>query len=141
MEYIHRDITNTLNRYLKNFPAIAILGPRQCGKSTLAKHITNNIKDSVYLDLERIGDRNKLSDPEMFFKINSDKLTCLDEIQKLPEIFSTIKLSETHNYQKGIADGLFNLGNGYFFMDSIKPMALNYLVSGNSCTTNQPLQP
>ena len=91
MKYIHRDITETLNKYLVNFPAVAILGPRQCGKSTLARHITNNMKESVYLDLERIGDRNKLSDPEMFFKINSDKLICLDEIQKLPEIFSTMR--------------------------------------------------
>jgi predicted AAA+ superfamily ATPase len=101
MEYIHRDITETLNRYLKNFPAVAILGPRQCGKSTLARHITKKFKQSVYLDLERIGDRNKLSDPEMFFKINSDKLICLDEIQKLPEIFSTMRSVIDENNRNG----------------------------------------
>jgi len=101
MEYIHRDVTATLSRYLENFPAVAILGPRQCGKSTLAKHITNNFKNSVYLDLERIADRNKLSDPELFFKINSDQLICLDEIQKLPEIFSTLRSVIDENNRNG----------------------------------------
>jgi len=101
MEYIQRDVTETLLRYLKNFPAVAILGPRQCGKSTLAKHITNNLSQSDYLDLERMADRNKLSDPEMFFKLNCDKLICLDEIQKLPELFSTMRSVIDENNRNG----------------------------------------
>ncbi len=101
MEYIHRDVTETLNRYLQNFPAVAILGPRQCGKSTLAKHVTGSFEQSVYLDLERIADRNKLSEPEMFFNLNSEKLICLDEIQKLPEIFGTMRSVIDENNRNG----------------------------------------
>jgi len=101
MEYLNRDVTETVRKYLKSFPAVAILGPRQCGKSTLAKHITGNIKESVYLDLERMTDRNKLTDPELFFKLNSKKLICLDEIQKLPEIFSTLRSIIDENNRNG----------------------------------------
>ncbi|MBL7138695.1 MAG: ATP-binding protein [Bacteroidales bacterium] len=101
MEYIHRDITQTLKKYLKNYPAVAVLGPRQCGKSTLAKHVTSSAGQSVYLDLERITDRNKLSDPELFFQLNRDKLICLDEIQKLPEIFSTLRSIIDENNRNG----------------------------------------
>ncbi|MBC8314775.1 MAG: ATP-binding protein [Bacteroidales bacterium] len=101
MKYIDRDVTRTLEKYLKNYPAVALLGPRQCGKSTLAKHITSRIDRSVYIDLERITDRNKLSDPELFFQLNSDKLICLDEIQKLPEIFSTLRSIIDENNRNG----------------------------------------
>ncbi len=90
MEYIHRNITETIKQYLLNFPAVAILGPRQCGKSTLAKHITSEFP-SINLDLERIADRNKLQEPEMFFKAYQDKLICLDEIQNIPGIFSSMR--------------------------------------------------
>lgn len=101
MKYITRDITETLRKYLKNFPAVAMLGPRQCGKSTLVKHIISDLKQSVYLDLESMSDRNKLTDPELFFKLNSDKLICLDEIQKLPEIFSTLRSIIDRNNRNG----------------------------------------
>ncbi|MCD4729871.1 MAG: ATP-binding protein [Bacteroidales bacterium] len=101
MQYIHRTITDTLIKYLKNFPAVAILGPRQCGKSTMANYIIDQLKPSVWLDLERIADRNKLSDPEMFFMANSNKLICLDEIQKLPEIFSTMRSVIDENNRNG----------------------------------------
>lgn len=72
-------------------PAVAILGPRQCGKSTLAKSIIANIKNSIYLDLERPSDVNKLRAPEAFLSINSDRLICLDEIQRVPELFSVLR--------------------------------------------------
>lgn len=101
INYIKRDITGTLLTYLQNFPAVAILGPRQCGKSTLANHISRLLGKSVYLDLERLADRNKLSDPELFFGINKDKLICLDEIQKLPGIFSTMRSFIDENERNG----------------------------------------
>lgn len=49
-------------------PALAILGPRQCGKSTLARHIINKMPDTIYLDLEHTRDLRKLNDPEAFFE-------------------------------------------------------------------------
>lgn len=90
-QYIDRAITPKLRTYLKEFPAVAILGPRQAGKSTLARHIIETIPDSVHLDLERPSDLRKLSDPELFFEANKDRLVCLDEIQKTPEIFTVLR--------------------------------------------------
>ncbi len=101
MKYINRQISNLITQYLQHFPAVAILGPRQCGKSTLAKQLIKDNPNSVYLDLEKISDRNKLNDPEMFFRINSNKLICLDEIQKQPELFSTLRSIIDENNRNG----------------------------------------
>ena len=72
-------------------PAVAILGPRQCGKSTLAKHLIAGMENALYLDLERSSDLNKLRDIEAFFSLNRDKLVCLDEIQRIPELFPELR--------------------------------------------------
>ncbi len=89
--YVRRDLHSKIREYLKSFPAIAILGPRQAGKSTLARQIAQEIGDAVYLDLERPSDIQKLTEPEMYFGLHKEKLICLDEIQRLPEIFSTLR--------------------------------------------------
>jgi hypothetical protein len=88
--YIQRAIEKKLYRALARSPAVAILGPRQCGKSTTAKMLLNSIH-SVYLDLQDRVDRNKLAEPELFFDHHRDKLICLDEIQRLPEFFSILR--------------------------------------------------
>lgn len=72
-------------------PAVALLGPRQCGKSTLARHMMARMDNALYLDLERPADANKLRDPETFFALNRNKLICLDEIQLVPELFSQLR--------------------------------------------------
>ena len=72
-------------------PAVAILGPRQCGKSTLARALVRERGDVVYLDLERPADLARLSDPEMFFSVNQDKLICIDEVQRAPELFPVMR--------------------------------------------------
>ena len=89
--FIERKLGSTVLKKLKNNPVVAILGPRQCGKSTLAKKVILPIKNSLYLDLERSSDLNKLQDPEAFFLYNKNKLTCIDEIQRKPDIFPTIR--------------------------------------------------
>ncbi len=89
--YIQRYLTDHILKRLRHYPAVALLGPRQCGKTTLAKQIISRIKNAVYLDLERPGDANKLRDPELFFELNSGKLICLDEIQVLPDIFTALR--------------------------------------------------
>ncbi|MFH0729086.1 MAG: ATP-binding protein [Pseudomonadota bacterium] len=76
---------------LKDFPAVAILGPRQCGKSTLAREIIRNAGETVYLDLELPSDIRKLSEPELFLRQHGGKLICLDEIQRMPEIFPVLR--------------------------------------------------
>ena len=67
--YIKRIITTNIEQKLENMPGVVILGPRQCGKSTLAKAIISEIGGAVYLDLERPSDVSKLRDPEAFFSL------------------------------------------------------------------------
>lgn len=89
--YIPRSLENDVRRGLEEFPAVAVLGPRQCGKSTLARHVIESFPKSIYLDLERPSDARKLSDPELFLDHYNDRLICLDEIQRLPEIFTVLR--------------------------------------------------
>jgi len=88
---IKRYITEAIIDRLDTNPAVALLGARQVGKSTLAEIIIENFSDAIYLDLERPADINKLTDPEAFFQQFKDRLICLDEIQRIPEIFSVLR--------------------------------------------------
>ena len=89
--YINRLLEKQILEDLDYFPVVAIIGPRQCGKSTLAKFIGKSINDFIYLDLESLRDLNKLEDPEYFFEINPGKTVCLDEIQRKPELFTVLR--------------------------------------------------
>ena len=88
--YIQREKEQKLHDALSRSPVVAILGPRQSGKSTTAKMLLKKTP-SVYLDLQDRVDRNKLLEPELFFDRYRDKLICLDEIQLLPEFFSVLR--------------------------------------------------
>ncbi|MBN2174890.1 MAG: AAA family ATPase [Bacteroidales bacterium] len=79
--YIDRLVEPVLEEYFNIFPVIALLGPRQCGKSTLAKHIIEKYTDFIYLDLEKPSDLRKMEDPELFFQSNETKRVCIDEVQ------------------------------------------------------------
>jgi predicted AAA+ superfamily ATPase len=72
-------------------PAVAILGARQIGKTTLAKQIAAEYPDSIYLDLENAQARAKLDQADVFFEANRHRLVVLDEIQNAPELFSTMR--------------------------------------------------
>ena len=73
-------------------PVTAILGPRQSGKSTLAKFVGNELsRDFIYLDLERPSDLAKLHDSEWFLQSQKGKLICLDEIQRIPALFTVLR--------------------------------------------------
>lgn len=89
--YYNRSIEEDIQRSIETFAVTAILGPRQCGKSTLAKYIIAKKENTLYLDLERPSDLNKLADAEWFFTANRGKLFCIDEIQRLPNIFPLIR--------------------------------------------------
>jgi predicted AAA+ superfamily ATPase len=89
--YLHRQIITSINEGLANNPVVAILGPRQCGKSTFVKHILQNKTESVYLDLERPSDLAKLNDPEWFLASQRGRIICIDEIQRKPELFPLIR--------------------------------------------------
>ncbi len=77
---------------LKEFPAVAILGPRQVGKSTLAKQCTAGTKKQIlYVDMELQSDRRMLEDAESFFAMHRDKLVVIDEIQQMPTLFAALR--------------------------------------------------
>jgi len=90
-KYIARNIEPELRECLSDFPATAVLGPRQCGKTTLAQKIIAENSPALYLDLEKPTDLARLQEPELFFAQHHDKLICLDEVQRLPNIFSILR--------------------------------------------------
>jgi predicted AAA+ superfamily ATPase len=91
MELISRKLTTEINDSLRHFPVVALIGPRQCGKSTLIRYLLGSDKELVYLDLERQSDLQKLDEAEWFFQSQKEKIICLDEIQRKPEIFQLIR--------------------------------------------------
>ncbi|WEZ85384.1 ATP-binding protein (plasmid) [Rhizobium sp. 32-5/1] len=84
-------IESALERALARAPVVALIGARQVGKTTLARKIADGIKGTIYLDLERIGDRRKLEDAEAFLQAQVGHLTVLDEVQRLPGLFAELR--------------------------------------------------
>jgi hypothetical protein len=103
---IPRWITKELKKKIAQVPALALLGARQVGKTTLAKHIAKGL-DSVYLDLEAPEDLLKLSDPAAFLRAHSDKLVILDEIQRVPDLFPVLRGLIDKNREQGRKSGQF----------------------------------
>ncbi|MBL7893377.1 MAG: ATP-binding protein [Bacteroidia bacterium] len=74
------------------FPAVAIVGPRQVGKTTLAKMLIKKTKKpSIYLDLELSSDFSKLMDAQLFLEQHRDKCVIIDEVQRMPELFPLLR--------------------------------------------------
>jgi hypothetical protein len=91
---VKRILEKELLELLSFFPAVGVIGPRQSGKTTLARMLMERYsKKSVYLDLESPTDRNKLSEPEYFFEDNKDNCVVLDEIQRMPVLFPLLRSS------------------------------------------------
>lgn len=89
---LNRRVTTRLSGLLRSHPVVAVLGPRQVGKTTLARKVGDDLaRASLYLDLERPSDRAKLADPELFLGKQARKLTILDEVQRLPGIFQVLR--------------------------------------------------
>lgn len=91
MNYLSRHIEPDVKHSLATNPVTAILGPRQCGKSTLARHLLEGIHNTLYLDLEKPSDLLKLDNAEWFFSAYSDRLICIDEVQRRPDLFPLIR--------------------------------------------------
>ncbi|MBT1687381.1 ATP-binding protein [Fulvivirgaceae bacterium PWU37] len=89
---IYRQLQDQIMQMLDEFPAVGILGPRQVGKTTLAEEISKRLSPRpIYLDLESPSDKAKLSDPEAYFELHKGKLIILDEIHRVPEVFSVLR--------------------------------------------------
>ncbi len=89
---IYREFAKLVEKRLDQMPCVAILGPRQVGKTTLARAIADERGDkAIYLDLESAADRSRLSDPGAYLRAQSGKLVVLDEIHLAPEIFQILR--------------------------------------------------
>jgi predicted AAA+ superfamily ATPase len=89
---IQRNLDTAIRKLMKQYPAVAILGPRQVGKTTLAKKIASGKKNNtIYLDLEKAADRSLLHDAHSYLEIYKNKCVILDEVQLMPELFSVLR--------------------------------------------------
>jgi len=89
---VPRQIQPRVSSLLEQFPAVAILGPRQVGKTTLAMTLAEALRqEALYLDLELPSDRAKLTEPELYLKQHENRLVILDEIHRVPGIFQTLR--------------------------------------------------
>jgi hypothetical protein len=104
-----RQASQELNVYLQEFPAIAILGPRQVGKTTLAHQWLQSHPPALYLDLEMPGDLAQLSDPSAFFAAHTNQLVILDEVQRLPGLFAVLRGVIDARRRSGAVGGQFLL--------------------------------
>jgi predicted AAA+ superfamily ATPase len=87
-----RQITDRVLNRLAHLPAVALLGPRQVGKTTLARQLQRVIqKESIYLDLESPEDYNKLSNLENYLHQRENSLLIIDEVQRMPELFPVLR--------------------------------------------------
>ena len=93
---------------LDQFPAAALLGPRQTGKTTLAGLIAEE-RASTYLDLENTADREKLSDAALYLAGHEKELVILDEVQRVPELFQTLRGLIDRERRRNIRAGRFLL--------------------------------
>jgi len=82
----YRAVLNALGRQA----AVALIGPRQAGKTTLALALAEG-SDALYLDLEARADRDRLSDPALYLGEHEDRLVILDEIHRAPELFRELR--------------------------------------------------
>jgi len=105
---IQRHLQPQLLSLLADYPAVALLGPRQVGKTTLAFKVADAV-NSIYLDLESAADLAKLADPELYLADHEDKLVILDELHRVPELFQSLRGLIDRSRRKGKRAGRFLL--------------------------------
>lgn len=89
---LERKIYKEITTLLRQFPAVAILGARQVGKTTMAKQLAAiQKKPTLYLDLENPLDVRRLADPYTFLTDNKDKCIIIDEVQTIPALFAVLR--------------------------------------------------
>ena len=115
---IDRHLFTSVLNALADSPAVALLGPRQAGKTTLALGVGEHAfkeglrgrqSSSIYLDLESPSDRQKLTDPEAYLAQHADKLVILDEVQQMPALFQVLRGLIDQGRRQGLGVGRFLL--------------------------------
>ena len=114
---IPRDLSARLKNRLRLFPAVALLGPRQVGKTTLARTLaetgaesaTGSIGPGLYLDLENPADQEKLTDARGYLGTKRGRLVILDEIHRAPHLFATLRGIIDERIRGGEPSGQFLL--------------------------------
>jgi uncharacterized protein len=103
------DVESALRAALAQSPAVALLGPRQIGKTTLARNIASQNDGSLYLDMERISDLRRLDDAEAFLNTLSGRLVIIDEVHRVPGLFAELRGIIDDRRQNGKKYGHFLL--------------------------------
>ena len=98
----HEIVTNALRRQA----AVALIGPRQVGKTTIAQNIVDRT-DALYLDLESSADRGKLADARLFLAEYERRLVVLDEIHRAPGLFPELRGLIDRGRRRGRRTGRF----------------------------------
>ena len=107
---IHRHLEPIVESRLRANAAVALLGPRQVGKTTLARDLADRWPDgSTYLDLERPADRRRLDDADAYLRAQAPRLVVLDEVHRLPELFEILRGVIDDNRRAGTPNGQFLL--------------------------------
>lgn len=99
-----------LKHLLGSSPAVALLGARQVGKTTLARDLVDSLGDgALYLDLERPADLRRLSDADAYLRSVAPRLVVLDEVHRAPELFPILRGVIDDNRRAGFRNGQFLL--------------------------------
>ncbi len=85
------ELTSAVRKAITLSPAVALLGPRQVGKTTMARALADETEGTLYLDLERSTDLRKLEDPRALLQAQAGHLTIIDEVHRAPYLFAELR--------------------------------------------------
>lgn len=105
---IERSHIETVETALLHQAGVVLLGPRQVGKTTLAREIAQS-RDAVYLDMERRADRQVLEEPDLYLDEQMGRLVVIDEVQLVPDLFGALRGQIDQRRQQGYRHGQFLL--------------------------------
>lgn len=105
---LDRKALDTVRQALSRQACVVLIGPRQVGKTTLALQIAE-LQNALYLDLEDVQERDKLSNAAVFLSAYEDRLVILDEIHRAPDLFLTLRGLIDKGRRKGLRTGRFLL--------------------------------
>jgi uncharacterized protein len=113
---INRQLLAQLTQRLQEAPAVALLGARQVGKTTLVFDLiqqlakaNTNAPEPLYLDLQSERDRAKLAQPELYLADHQDRLVILDEVHRAPGLFAVLRGQIDQMRRQGKRAGMYLL--------------------------------